>query len=141
MKSEKKFLALVVSILLIVGLITRFVSLVRVDGSSMTPSLKANSFHIAIANFVYKSRPERGSVVCARFEGQKTTVIKRVAGIPGDQVRVKDGVLLVAGQEYRYSGDYAGQLSSVFEGELGDGQYFLLGDNFDQSKDSRFLGL
>lgn len=50
MKSEKKFLALVVSILLIVGLITRFVSLVRVDGSSMTPSLKANSFHIAIAN-------------------------------------------------------------------------------------------
>ena len=69
--------------------------------------------------------------------------LKRVIGFPRESIRQSDGVLLVNGR--RLDEDYLGGLPAVIGLEeeswnLGDGEFFLLGDNRAHSTDSRQLG-
>ena len=116
---------------------TYYYQLMIVHGDSMYPALK--NMHLALID----KRAEdlrAGDVVVFRCRGLKSMLVKRVAGCPGDTVKIEDGRLYVNGDEsplYRDNKiDYSGLLSD--ETVLGDNEYIVLGDNLEHSKDSRY---
>ncbi|MBI3161002.1 MAG: signal peptidase I [Chloroflexi bacterium] len=114
---------------------------VRVDGFSMIPTLQDGEFVlVSKLNYVFTDA-ERGDIVVFYFPmdpGQE--LIKRVIGVPGDHVVVKDGTVTVNGQAL--SEPYIAE-APRYNGEWGvpDGQLFVLGDNRNDSSDSHSWGL
>lgn len=81
---------------------------------------------------------DRGDVIVFRCENVKGLIVKRTAGIPGDRIVIKDGKLYVNGQPcdtYPYI-EHAGNAEE--ELLLGENEYFVLGDNVSESRDSRY---
>jgi len=114
---------------------------VRVDGFSMRPTLEDGEF-VLVSRMSYKfSEYERGDIVVFHFPlDPNEELIKRVIGLPGDHVRVEGGQVFLNGQLLeeayiaeapRYSGEWV-----VTEGFL-----FVLGDNRNNSNDSKDWGL
>jgi signal peptidase I len=115
------------------------VELYLVDGSSMEPTLH-NSQRLVVNKFIYHFKaPERGDVVVFRYPADPSRdFIKRVIAVGGDAVEVKDGRVFVNGQLQnepfileKTRGTYP--LTTVPEGHI-----FAMGDNRNNSKDSRF---
>jgi signal peptidase I len=89
------------------------------------------------------SKPERGDVVILESPADGSTLVKRVMGLPGDRIEVKDGRVLVGGEPIAleehlplaHGGRNFGPLV------IPDQQYLVLGDNRDDSFDGRYFGL
>ncbi len=116
---------------------------IRVTGQSMVPLL--NTGDVVLMNrLAYDlGSPDRMDVVVFEREDQRTNV-KRVIGIPGDTVQIRDGILFVNNEEFPdLEGLNQVSLSGLAEHpvELGEEEYFLLGDNRDSSEDSRFANI
>ena len=110
-------------------------------GYSMTPTL-VNSQKVLIDRFVFKLLPpSRFDVVCFYPKGNENShlYIKRIVGLPGELVEIKDGHVYIDGA--RLIDDNFGTISDPGLAEapflLGEGEYFVLGDNRDNSEDSR----
>ena len=124
--------------------------------------------HIAAAKMPNRA-PTRGEIVIHRFPvNRKDTFIKRVVGLPGDRIRIRNKKLIVNGQPqdepyaihttsyvdlYRDNFPtrsdvslYPGALDMLEKHVVNDevvvppGEYFVLGDNRDSSLDSRYWG-
>ncbi|MBI2623605.1 MAG: signal peptidase I [Candidatus Liptonbacteria bacterium] len=120
-----------------------------VSGSSMAPAFESGDY-LLIDELTYRFRaPERGEVVVFRYQNnQSTYFIKRIIGLPGERVRIKDSRIEVASEgaaepialkeSYLPSGVVTGGNT---EYSLGEGEYFVLGDNRSFSFDSRNWGL
>ena len=109
----------------------------RVSGSSMKPTLK-NRDQLVVEKISYRfSQPERYDVVTFRYNNSKN-YIKRIIGLPGEDVQIKeDGYVYVNGEKLdRYNrADDPGIAEATVH--LKDNEYFCLGDNRDNSEDSR----
>lgn len=95
----------------------------------------------------YYRDPERGEIVV--FQGETDKLIKRVIGLPGDEVDLIDQVVYINGEpidESMYINLAEVQqgvlpnYSVTFPFKVPDGQYFLMGDNRGNSLDSRYFG-
>lgn len=133
MSNTRKNILIVISFVIYVALLFTYMpGFAVVDGSSMEPT-----FHDKQVVFCAKpSRIERGDVVIIKLEGG-TKIIKRVIGTPNDWVHIHDGRVYV--NEViadNLQTDYAGLVVIPFP--LGEGQYFVLGDNRAESVDSRY---
>ena len=120
---------------LVNGLVGRY----RIDGNSMNPTL-LNGEYLIISNFAYQlDDPQRGEIIVFRHPQSEMNLIKRVIGLPGDTVEIQNGVVSVNGvvvdEPYIQA---APTYSSSWV--VPEGQYFVLGDNRNNSSDSHAWG-
>lgn len=143
----KEVLGWVLYIAIIIGatyLIVTFVGQrTRVSGDSMENSLH-NGDNLIVDKISYRFRePERYEIIVFPYKYQENTFyIKRIIGLPGETVQVKDGEVYINGE---LLGETYG-LEQIEEGKegiaidpitLGKDEYFVLGDNRNHSSDSR----
>ena len=128
------------------GLVNIFFSArYRVEGGSMLPSLRHGESVLVVRTRFGWNRLRRGDVVVfQRPGGGDGSYIKRVVGMPGEDVKIAGGRVLLDGAELEES-----YLQGVVQGAApapdrewfnGPDEYFLLGDNRADSNDSRAFG-
>ncbi|WP_353096096.1 signal peptidase I [Tissierella praeacuta] len=117
-----------------------------VIGNSMYPTLHEKDRLFANKVSLYFGRPSRGDVIVLKApDAPDKDYIKRVIGIEGDIVEIKDGKVYVNGsmlnEEYLINDSYT-QVYDEDTWEVPEGQVFVLGDNRAEgaSKDSRYFG-
>ncbi|MCR5228645.1 MAG: signal peptidase I [Solobacterium sp.] len=121
---------------------------IRVDGSSMFPTLKDGSLGLANVIGYRVSGLKRFDIAIIYLSDKKEYLVKRVIGMPGDTVEYRDGRLFINGElteepffDSAYKESYSGVfMQDVSAFELGEGQYYCLGDNRPNSRDSRYYG-
>jgi signal peptidase I len=135
------FLSVLIAIIVILFLYQP----VKVEGTSMMPSLVDHD-RIFINKFIYRfglANVARGDMVVFWFPGDPTkSYIKRVIGIPGDSVAVDDGTVIINGRpldESYVAEEYRDHMSLTLQTVPPD-QYFVLGDHRNSSNDSRMWG-
>ena len=121
----------------------------KIPSGSMRPTLIEGD-RILVNKFIYRFRvPRRGEIVVFRYpDDPKRPFIKRLAGIGGDTVEIKDGRVIVNGEPLNGAGifssnQYYNQGPYGQEGQairVPPGEFFVLGDNSLSSHDSRFWG-
>ena len=113
---------------------------IRVDGSSMEPTLQSGEF-VIVNKLTYKlGTPEIGDVVVFHYpRDPEQEYIKRVVGLPGDVVKISGGNVYV--NEMQLIEPYIAAAPRT-EGEwnVPQGYIFVLGDNRNNSQDSRNFG-
>lgn len=142
--SPKSLILWAVEILIVcmtaVLLVAAFGQRVSTAGDSMSPVLK-NGDVVLINRFIYNVKsPSRGDIVAYRQEENGRFSVKRIAGLPGETVQIVDGQLLINGELpekdiYVSDIEFAGEAAEPVE--LGEDEYFLIGDNHTASDDSR----
>jgi signal peptidase I len=137
---------LMISVILAVFVILFIYQPVKVEGTSMMPTLDDQE-RIFINKFVYRfhfGKIDRGDTVVFWFPGDPTkSYIKRVIGMPGDRVEVDDGKVIVNGQalvESYVPPEFRDQ-SSMQARMVPEDEYFVLGDHRSSSNDSRAWGM
>ena len=135
MKIIKEILPYVLIIIAVILIRTFIITPVRVDGASMDQTLEDGQILL-----LYKlSNIDYGDIVVLDEEKEGEIIIKRIIGMPGDTVSIRDNTIYVNGEEVEE--DYAyGETSDYEEITLDDDKYFILGDNRPISKDSRYFG-
>jgi signal peptidase I len=115
----------------------------RVQGTSMEPLL-LDGERIVVNKFIYRFQPiERGDVVVFWYpRDPSVSFIKRVVGLPGDQVEIRGGRLRVNGTPVReaYLPEAFRDGDNFPPTEVRKGFYFVLGDHRRSSNDSRSWG-
>lgn len=112
-----------------------------VIGPSMEPSLY-NGQGIFLNRIIYKvTSPKKGDVIVFLPNGNEKShyYVKRVLGVPGDMLYIKNGLLYVNGETIEeYFNDRIAE-PGLLESEviLGEDEYFVIGDNCNNSEDSR----
>ncbi len=120
-----------------------FLGVVVVDGNSMNPTLSNNDYLI-VRNFCYK--PRRNDIVIVyvsedeypiltTYNKETEAIVKRIIAMPGDYVSSNGGVLTVNGNKIDDNLHYNGK-SYILKSD----QYFIVGDNYFYSLDSRYIG-
>ncbi|AZB42653.1 signal peptidase I [Bacillus sp. FJAT-42376] len=145
-------IAIVVAVLLAFSIRVFIFEPYVVDGDSMDPTLK-NSEKLFVNKAIhYIGEFKRGDIVIINGKENKEHYVKRIIGLPGDTVEVKNDVLYVNGKEVkepylnsnRKAAEASGlQLTNDFsEVKVPKDRYFVMGDNRLVSMDSRTgLGL
>lgn len=141
-KLYTKLVAMMLLAMLFVRLLNAYIiQETIVSGSSMSPTLE-NSDRLLIDKIVYKaSELNRFDIVVFNYH-DASLYIKRIIGVPGDKVIIKDGMVYINGE--LLSDDPMIQdimyYSGIAENEviLGEDEYFVLGDNRNNSYDSRY---
>lgn len=124
----------------------------RVNGRSMEPTYFDNQLFFVNKAIYFFSTPQRGDVIQFIELASGKTLIKRVIGLPGEQVTIKQNAVFITDQDgttYQLTEDYL-YTSTVTDSVGGNAtnygviepwHYFVLGDNRTQSHDSRNFGV
>jgi signal peptidase I len=134
---------LIVSLAISAFIIVFIYQPVKVEGTSMMPSLEDQE-RIFVNKFVYRLEPiSRGDIVVFRYPRDPTkSYIKRVIGVAGDRIRIDSGQVYVNGEalEEDYVPPAYTDSRSYSETVVPPDSYFVLGDHRSMSNDSRDFG-
>ena len=143
----KDILTTLFHLALLVGFVVFFLTCigqrVAVDGSSMEDTLH-NGDQLIVDCFTYRfvHEPRRQDIVVFRLKDEpETFYVKRIIGLPGETVQIKKSVIYINGKPIE--DPYATQKSfpagaAEKEITLGENEYFVMGDNRNNSQDSRY---
>ncbi|MCI8410004.1 MAG: signal peptidase I [Lachnospiraceae bacterium] len=115
----------------------------EISGNSMSPILQDGD-NILVNKMSYKLfSPSRNDVIVFRQEGQEHNFysVKRVVGLPGETVQIMDGILYINDKPFEETNKVDKMITAGVAEEkitLEKGEYFVLGDNRNQSEDSRY---
>ena len=140
--TTKEYFIYVCLIFLIIFIRSFIVTPVRVNGESMYPTLK-NGEIMLLNKINYRFHDiKRFDIVVVNTKDEK--IIKRVIGFPGETIKCENNTLYIDGQEVKEpylkeeTADFS--LSDLNMTKIPSDSYFVMGDNRDNSKDSRMIG-
>lgn len=131
--------AIVIAVALALFIMTFIARSFVVEGHSMVPTLQDGE-RLLVDELTYRFRaPQRGEIVVLRFPANpRVRFIKRIIGIPGDNIFVHAGRVILNGKPLDEN-----YIAEPILGEFGPyvvppGSYFVMGDNRNRSEDSRY---
>lgn len=146
----KEVITWILEIAIVLGIAFVFVYFIgfrtSVVGQSMAPTLK-NKQNILVNRFLYSvTDPKPNDLVVFLPNGNEKShyYIKRVIGVPGDKVQIKEGLVYINGNPF----DELVETALIQDAELAaeeitleEDEYFVLGDNRNNSEDSRYANI
>lgn len=119
-----------------------------VSGASMQETFHNGEYLIVDQVSYHLHAPERGDVVIFRYPKDPSKYfIKRIIGVPGDTITIEDSNVTIVNEEnpdgFVLNEPYIKSMRPgvTITEELGDREYFVMGDNRDESSDSRVWGV
>lgn len=129
----------VVSVIIVFILMNYVLISVKVDGSSMNPTLSDGDYGFSFV-ITKNLGIKRFDVVVIESEKSSSRLVKRVIGMPNETIKYYDSQLYVNDEAVDEPFLDESVLTPDFEITLKEDEYFVLGDNREVSKDSRYYG-
>ena len=133
-----------VIVIAVVFVLTQFVIInVRVPSGSMENTIMTKDRLIGFRFSYWFDEPQRGDIILFSYPvDEKQTYIKRVIGLPGETVEIRDGKIYIDGSSEPLEEDYLKETwtweNDGYTFKVPEGCYFVLGDNRNDSEDGRF---
>lgn len=130
---------LAVTLIIVYIILTFIAQNAIVSGASMMPTLD-NGDLLLVDKLSYRlGNPKSGQIVVFKLEDEKKLLVKRIIGVPGDEVDIQDGFVYV--NKDKLVEPYIQVVTmpgvSTYPITLEENEYFVLGDNRNNSRDSR----
>lgn len=138
-KTRKYFQTIILA--LVIAMVTKIFILdfIQVNGDSMLNTLR-NGEKLLVNKILYKiEKPIKGSIIIFDYPGDRNyQLIKRIIALEGETVEIKDGLVLVNGEEIVENYIKEKTIDDFSKRVVPNNSVFVLGDNRHNSKDSRF---
>ena len=136
------WIACIVVTILLTEFILNFVIInANIPSGSMENTIMTNDKLIALRTSYWFNDPKRGDIIIFKYPDDESQLfIKRIIGLPGDKVEIKDGKVYINDSETPLDDSFVSEtpLGSFGPYEVPENCYFMMGDNRNNSKDSRY---
>jgi signal peptidase I len=113
---------------------------VFISGDSMYPTYRDGRLNFVNRWSYVWSEPQRGEVVAVKTSGMRIMYLKRIVGLPGETLSIRNGVVWIDGEPLEERYVYERQRWRVPRMKLAAGEYFVIGDNRSMDRDRHYFG-